>query len=137
MSISFAGGPRPEANAVWGGAWPGKLCVGHHFSTALKGEGAKKRNTAEGGTKVGATNADIPRQHRGGKQGDDILERRKERGRRGGWRKLGREGRNEFLPQVRDKSSTAGLISFRWLAFIWLKGQQTLKVTLPGPVDVE
>lgn len=100
-----------------GGAWPGKLCVGHHFSTALKGEGAKKRNTAEGGTKVGATNADIPRQHRGGKQGDDILERRKERGRRGGWRKLGREGRNEFLPQVGDKSSTAGLISFRWLRF--------------------
>lgn len=52
-----------------GGPWPGKLCVGHHFGTALKGEGAKKRNTAEGGTKVGATNADIQRQHRGGEAG--------------------------------------------------------------------
>lgn len=36
----------------------------------------------------------------------------------GTWRwKREREGRNEFLPQVGDKSSTAGLISFRWLRF--------------------
>lgn len=34
-----------------------------------------------------------------------------------GRRKKEREGRNEFLPQVGDKSSTAGLISFRWLRF--------------------